>query len=42
MIPAPIEGEWLWDEDSQQWVPLVKTKTGHPDVDNSLLAVGDA
>lgn len=34
--PAPLEGEWLWDEGSQQWFPLVKTETGHPDVEATV------
>ena len=38
MIPAPLEGEWLWDESLQTWLPLVKTDTGLPDVDATLAA----
>ena len=36
MIPAPLDGEWLWDETTESWIPLVKNKTGHPDIDLSL------
>lgn len=34
--PAPLEGEYLWDDTSESWVPLVKTETGHPDIEASL------
>lgn len=36
MIPAPLEGEWLWDETNEIWVPLIKNETGMPDIDASL------
>lgn len=36
MIPAPLEGEWLWNEELQQWIPLIKTETGHPDIESSI------
>lgn len=41
MIPAPLEGEWLWDEARQQWLPLVKTETGHPDVEATVQSAVD-
>lgn len=34
--PAPTDGEYLWDEANERWVPLVKTETGHPDIAASL------
>lgn len=38
--PAPIEGEWLWDEVTEAWIPLLKTETGHPDYEASRAANG--
>lgn len=36
MIPAPLEGEWLWLEELQTWIPLLTTNTGYPDVEKSI------
>lgn len=36
MIPAPIEGEWLWLEEPQTWIPLLTTNTSHPDIESSI------
>lgn len=36
MIPAPIDGEHLWDETNEIWVSLIKTDNGIPDIDASL------
>lgn len=30
MIPAPLEGEWLWMEELQAWIPLLKNDNGIP------------
>lgn len=35
-IPAPSDGEYLWDEAGQRWVPLVKNEAGGPDVEASI------
>lgn len=34
--PAPLDGEYLWDEANEIWVSLVKTEFGTPDIEASL------
>lgn len=33
---APLDGEYLYDEENDKWIPLIKKKTGHPDIEASL------
>lgn len=33
---APLDGEYLWDEISQTWVPLIKNEFGFPLVEESI------
>lgn len=35
MIPAPLEGEWLWMEELQAWIPLLKSELGSPLIEES-------
>jgi len=30
MIPAPTDGEYLWDEESESWIPVKIDKYGFP------------